>query len=57
MLTIHRYSPTGEEIVSASYDRTIRIFNVEQAHSREIYHTKRMQHVTCIGIFRYISNK
>lgn len=43
------YSPTGKEIVSASYDRTIRIYNVEQAHSREIYHTKRMQHVTCIG--------
>lgn len=43
------YSPTGKEIVSSSYDRTIRIFNVEQAHSREIYHTKRMQHVTCIG--------
>lgn len=43
------YSPTGKEFVSASYDRTIRIFNVEQAHSREIYHTKRMQHVTCIG--------
>lgn len=43
------YSPTGKEIVSSSYDRTIRIFDVEQAHSREIYHTKRMQHVTCIG--------
>lgn len=45
------YSPTGREIVSSSYDRTIRIYNVEQAHSREIYHTKRMQHVTCIGKF------
>lgn len=43
------YSPTGKEIVSAGYDRTIRIYNVESAHSREIYHTKRMQHVTCIG--------
>lgn len=43
------YSPTGKEIVSASYDRTIRIYDVEAAHSREIYHTKRMQHVTCIG--------
>lgn len=43
------YSPTGREIVSSSYDRTIRIYNVDSAHSREIYHTKRMQHVTCIG--------
>lgn len=43
------YSPTGKEICSSSYDRTIRIFNVEASHSREIYHTKRMQHVTCIG--------
>lgn len=43
------YAPTGKEIVSSSYDRTIRIYDVEAAHSREVYHTKRMQHVTCIG--------
>lgn len=43
------YSPTGKEICSAGYDRTIRIYDIDSAHSREIYHTKRMQHVTCIG--------
>lgn len=38
-------SPTGEEVVTASYDKTIRIFPINKGHSREIYHTKRMQHV------------
>lgn len=37
------YSPTGKEFVSGSYDRTIRIFNIHSAKSREVYHTKRMQ--------------
>lgn len=40
-----QFSPTGEELVTASYDRTIRIFNRDQGHSRDIYHTKRMQRV------------
>jgi WD repeat and SOF domain-containing protein 1 len=39
------FSPTGEELVSASYDRTIRLWNRNQGHSRDIYHTKRMQRV------------
>ncbi|KAL1623248.1 Protein sof1 [Neofusicoccum ribis] len=39
------WSPTGEELVSASYDRSIRLWNRGQGHSREIYHTKRMQRV------------
>ncbi|CCH43133.1 putative WD repeat-containing protein [Wickerhamomyces ciferrii] len=39
------FSPTGEEIVSGSYDKTIRIFKTKEGHSRDIYHTKRMQHV------------
>ncbi|MEQ2199434.1 DDB1- and CUL4-associated factor 13, partial [Xenoophorus captivus] len=42
------YSPTGQEFVSASFDKTIRIFSKDDGHSREVYHTKRMQHVICI---------
>nr|SVE75711.1 EOG090X04WU [Daphnia hispanica] len=41
------YSPTGKEFVSASYDKTVRIYNSRQAHSRDIYHTSRMQRLTC----------
>ncbi|XKL62326.1 hypothetical protein PGB90_002159 [Kerria lacca] len=40
------YAPTGREFVTGSYDKTIRIFESSKGHSREIYHTKRMQHVT-----------
>ncbi|XP_053676086.1 DDB1- and CUL4-associated factor 13 [Anopheles nili] len=43
------YSPTGREFVSGSYDKTIRIFDAGKANSREVYHTKRMQHVTCVN--------
>lgn len=39
------YSPTGKEFVSGSYDRTLRIFESNQTHSREVYHTKRMQRI------------
>ncbi|KAH0608994.1 uncharacterized protein H6S33_001222 [Morchella sextelata] len=39
------YSPTGEELVTGSYDRTIRIFKAREGHSRDVYHTKRMQRV------------
>ncbi|CAK9437783.1 uncharacterized protein LODBEIA_P21610 [Lodderomyces beijingensis] len=39
------FSPTGEELVTASYDKTIRIYNARAGHSRDIYHTKRMQRV------------
>ncbi|XP_067124022.1 DDB1- and CUL4-associated factor 13 [Centruroides vittatus] len=42
------YSPTGKEIVSGSYDKTIRIFPLTHGRSREIYHTKRMQRLTCV---------
>ncbi|CAK4024922.1 probable Sof1-like rRNA processing (contains WD40 repeats) [Lecanosticta acicola] len=40
------FSPTGQELVSASYDRSIRLWNPQRSgHSRDIYHTKRMQRV------------
>ena len=43
------FSPTGEELVTGSYDRTIRIFRAREGHSREVYHTKRMQRVFCVN--------
>lgn len=39
------YSPTGREFVAGSYDRSVRIFPHMGGHSREVYHTKRMQRV------------
>jgi len=42
------FSPTGKEIVTGSYDKTIRIFEVDKGHSREVYHTKRMQRITSV---------
>ncbi|KAL9186394.1 hypothetical protein ACHAXT_005632 [Thalassiosira profunda] len=55
------WSPTGTEFVTGSYDKTVRIFNVRKeggtaGHganntgvARDIYHTKRMQRVFCVG--------
>ncbi|XP_053206603.1 DDB1- and CUL4-associated factor 13-like [Panonychus citri] len=42
------YSPTGRELVSGSYDKTLRIFREGAVHSREVYHTKRMQRLTSV---------
>lgn len=42
------YAPTGKEFVSASYDKTLRIFSTNQGRSRDVYHTKRMQHVMSV---------
>ncbi|KAL6553992.1 hypothetical protein OROMI_019665 [Orobanche minor] len=42
------YSPTGREFVTGSYDRSVRIFPYNGGHSREVYHTKRMQRVFCV---------
>jgi WD repeat and SOF domain-containing protein 1 len=36
-------APTGRKFVTGSYDKTIRIFDVEKGRSEEIYHAKRMQ--------------
>eukprot|EP01083_Nonionella_stella_P096936 272511_1 len=43
------YAPTGREFVSGGYDRSVRIYRVGDGHSREIYHTKRMQRVFCVN--------
>jgi WD40 repeat protein len=43
------YSPTGKEFVSGAYDRSMRIFSFNGGHSREIYHTKRMQRIFCVN--------
>lgn len=37
------FSPTGEELVTASWDRSIRLFKTREGRSRDVYHTKRMQ--------------
>ena len=42
------YSPTGLEFVSASFDKTVRIYKCDQARSRDIYHSKRMQRLHCV---------
>ena len=42
------YSPTGREFVAGSYDRSVRIFRFNGGHSREVYHTKRMQRVFAV---------
>ncbi|KAL8719779.1 MAG: hypothetical protein Q9225_003267 [Loekoesia sp. 1 TL-2023] len=39
------FSPTGQALVSASYDRSIRLWDRDRGHSKDIYHTKRMQRV------------
>lgn len=39
------FSPTGKEIVTGSYDKTLRIFSTDKGHSRDVYHTKRMQRI------------
>lgn len=42
------YSPTGREFVAGSYDRSVRVFAHLGGHSRDIYHTKRMQRVFAV---------
>ncbi|KAK9844406.1 hypothetical protein WJX74_002087 [Apatococcus lobatus] len=39
------YSPTGREFVAGSYDRSVRMFSYNGGHSKEVFHTKRMQRV------------
>lgn len=41
------YAPNGQEFVSASYDKTVRIWKRDAQKSKHVYHTKRMQRVLC----------
>ena len=54
------WSPTGTEFVTGGYDKTLRIFSVRKdggsgggptasGIARDVYHTKRMQRVFCVG--------
>ncbi|KAF2203102.1 WD40 repeat-like protein [Delitschia confertaspora ATCC 74209] len=43
------FSPTGEELITGSYDRSIRLWDRAKGHSRDIYHTKRMQRVFSVA--------
>ncbi|KAI6197072.1 DDB1- and CUL4-associated factor 13 [Aphelenchoides besseyi] len=43
------YAPTGQEFVSGSFDRSLRIFKVDRVKSREVYHAPRMQHVVSVA--------
>jgi WD repeat and SOF domain-containing protein 1 len=40
------FSPTGQELVTGSYDRTLRLWDAKEgAHSRDVYHGARMQRI------------
>jgi WD repeat and SOF domain-containing protein 1 len=43
------FAPTGRELLTGSYDRTIRIFAAAAGRSRDVYHTKRMQRVFSVA--------
>lgn len=44
------WAPTGQELVTGSYDRTVRLWDTGKgARSRDIYHTKRMQKVFAVS--------
>lgn len=43
------YSPNGQEFVSGSYDRTLRIFERWDGRSREVYHDRRMQKIFSVS--------
>lgn len=42
------YSPTGREFCSGSYDKSVRIFRVDETKCRDVYHTKRMFKINCV---------
>jgi len=42
------YAPSGHELVTGGWDDTIRIYEVDQGASREIYYTKRMRRLNSV---------
>lgn len=42
------FASSGREFATGSFDRTLRIFGHDSPTSREVYHAKRMQIVTCV---------
>ena len=42
------FSPTGRQFVSGSFDKTIRLFGIEQGKAHQVYHTKRMQKIFAV---------
>lgn len=48
------WSPTGREFVTGSYDKTMRIFDVQKGGgtARDVYHAQRMQRVFCVEYTR-----
>jgi WD repeat and SOF domain-containing protein 1 len=47
-VTCVSYSPTGREFASGSFDKTVRIFDIREGRSREVYHTRRMQWIYAV---------
>ena len=45
------YSPTGREFVSASFDKSIRIFPKENRNSRSVPACSILPHITTAGLF------
>lgn len=43
------YAPSGREFATGSYDRTVRIFPINEGRSREIFHGQRMQKVFAVS--------
>jgi len=41
--------PTGSRLVTGSYDKTVRLFNLNEGRSYDVYHNRRMQRVECVG--------
>ncbi|KAL8334828.1 hypothetical protein RB598_009176 [Gaeumannomyces tritici] len=49
-----QFSPNGEELVSGSYDRTIRLWKKDKGHSVDIYHSKSARGWVQSGVRAYV---